>query len=279
MSDPTTCRPDDGRDAVSIHTRKITDSCRDKDCIEDLRVYLTRESQALLDSAGTAKARTAELIYAYIDVEPVAFNRNHYCIDITFFYRILADANIGTARPATLCGLATFSKRAVLCGEDSAAKIFTSDTRLGDADGFSRRSFNHPTAVVEVLDPMILAFKVRDLCDCPNGEPGVSQLPDGIRAMFDDELVLSGERRRLYVTLGQFSIVRLERDVQLVVPTLPGAFPTKECCDNPGCVEDPCEMFSRIAFPVKQFFPRGCDEGGGCETCGYRTTSDEAAAK
>ena len=27
------------REAVCIHTRKIYDSCRDKDCIEDLRFY------------------------------------------------------------------------------------------------------------------------------------------------------------------------------------------------------------------------------------------------
>ena len=31
------CRPEDLQEALSIHTRKITDSCRDKDCIEDLR--------------------------------------------------------------------------------------------------------------------------------------------------------------------------------------------------------------------------------------------------
>lgn len=29
------------REAVCIHTRKIFDSCRDKDCVEDLRVYPT----------------------------------------------------------------------------------------------------------------------------------------------------------------------------------------------------------------------------------------------
>ena len=57
------------REAVCIHTRKIYDSCRDKDCIEDLRVYLTRGSQALLDSAATARVRCAELLYTYIDVE------------------------------------------------------------------------------------------------------------------------------------------------------------------------------------------------------------------
>ncbi len=83
----------------------------------------------------------------------MAFNRNHYCIDITFYYRILADAIVGGTKPATLCGLAVLLQtRRPLAGEDSCAKIFTSDTVLGDLDGRTR-SFNHPTAVVEVLDP------------------------------------------------------------------------------------------------------------------------------
>ena len=124
------CNPQDLRQAMSIHTRKITDACRDKDCVEDLRVYLTVSSQQTLDSAANVRVRSAQLLHTYIDVEPVAFDRNHYCIDITFYYRILADAVIGTCRPAALSGLAVFSKRAVLCGEDSRAHIFTSDTRI-----------------------------------------------------------------------------------------------------------------------------------------------------
>ena len=144
------CAPDDIQDAFSIHTRKITDSCRDKDCIEDLRVYLTKCSQALLDSAACAKVRKAELLYTYIDVEPVAFDRRHYCIEVTFYYRILADAVIGAARPAALYGLAVFSKRAVLCGEEAKTHIFTSRTRLDGADYPSISQANLPTAVVEV---------------------------------------------------------------------------------------------------------------------------------
>ena len=91
--------------------------------------------------------------------------------------------------------------------------------------------------------------------------------------------MLGGDVHRLYVTLGQFSIIRLERDAQLVVPVLEYSIPSKECCDTPGCAEDPCEMFSRIPFPAGQFAPKGCDtcerhkepeaEGGcGC----YQTT-------
>lgn len=253
------CRPEDLRNALSIHTKKITDSCRDKDCIEDLRVYLTKGCQNLLDSSASAKVRCAELLYTYIDVEPVAFDRNHYCIDVTFYYRILADAVIGATRPATLYGLAVFSKRAVLCGEDSHAHIYRSNTRLYAPDGLTQVSANRPTAVVEVLDPMVLSSKVRDICDC-HGQDTTIQIPSDIRVMFDDELVLTGERRRMYVTLGQFSIIRLERDAQLLVPVLDYSIPTKECCDNPGCAEDPCEMFSRIPFPASQFAPHGCDK-------------------
>ena len=266
------CNPQDLQQAMSIHTRKITDSCRDKDCIEDLRVYLTKCSQTLLDSATSAKVRCAELLYTYIDVEPVAFDRNHYCIDVTFFYRILADATIGTARPAALYGLAVFTKRAVLCGEDSRTHIFRSDTRLCAPDGITRQFANRPTAVVEVLDPMVLSSKVREVCDSKPHEELALQIPQDVLSLFDDELVLSGERRRMFVTLGQFSIIRLERDAQLVVPVLDYAIPTKECCDTPGCAEDPCEMFSRIPFPTNQFSSTGCDSGCADTTCdGYTT--------
>ena len=252
------------QDTMSIHVRKITDSCRDKDCIEDLRVYLTRCSQGLLDTAANVRVRQAELIYTYIDVEPVAFDRNHYCVDVTFFYRILADATVGAGRPVALNGCATFTKRAVLCGEDSRAHIFRSDTRIDGPDGITHHYANRPTAVVEVLDPMVLNSKVRDVCDKHCDETAL-QIPDAIAALFDDGLVLNPERRRLYVSLGQFSIIRLERDAQLVVPVVDYAIPTRECCETPGCAEDPCEMFSRIPFPTKQFTSTGCDHEENCD--------------
>ena len=252
------CDPGDLKQAMAIHTQKITDSCRDKDCIEDLRIYLTTGSQSILDTCSNARVRSAELLYSAIDVEPVAFDHHHYCIDITFYYKILADAVVGSGRPACLYGLAMFSKRAVLCGEDSRAHVFRSDTILGGPDGMTRLCANLPTAVVEVLDPMILSSCVREVCECSCTEP-VCQVPQAIRGLFDEELVLSGEKRRLFVTLGQFSIVRLERPAQLIVPVLDYSVPVKECCDNPGGTEDPCEMFSRIPFPAEQFNPRGCD--------------------
>lgn len=267
-TDTLRCDPSDLRQAMSIHTGKITDACRDKDCIEDLRVYLTTGSQSLLDSCSSARVRSAELLYAAIDVEKVAFDNHHYCVDVTFYYRVLADAVVGVSRPAALYGLAVFSKRAVLCGEDSRAHIFSSDNRLNERDNAIGPRSSLPTAVVEVLDPMILSSCVRNVNECT--EEALCRIPAAIREQFDEELVLSGDRRRLFVTLGQFSIIRLERSVQLVVPVLQYAIPCKECCDNPGGSEDPCEIFSRIPFPTAQFSPTGCDEDtsdSGYQTC------------
>ncbi len=121
---------------------------------------------------------------------------------------------------------------------------------------------------------MVLSSKVRDVCDDPCREETALQIPAGIQGVFDEELMQNGDRRRLYVTLGQFSIIRLERDAQLVVPVLDYAIPTKQCCENPGCTEDPCEMFSRIPFPSSRFTPTGCDDsacdGGGHKFCGCK---------
>ena len=131
-------------------------------------------------------------------------------------------------------------------------------------------------SVVEVLDPMVLSSKVKDVCDCKCNEQTTVQVPDMIRHMFDEGLVLSGEQRRLFVTLGQFSIIRLERDAQLVVPVLDYSLPCKECCDTPGCAEDPCEMFSRIPFPTARFTPVGCDrkQDSATDDCGCYTTTN-----
>lgn len=249
------------QDTMSIHTRKITDSCRDKDCIEDLRVYLTTSSQTQLEATPNARVRCAELLFADIEVEPVAFDRNHYCIDVTFYYRVLADATVGIARPVSMSGLAVFSKRAVLCGEDSSAHIFTSQTRLLATDDTTIRTTNRPTAVIEVLDPMVLSSKVNDITEGTGTQTTPIQIPESILSQFDEALVTDNTTRQLFVTLGQFSIIRLEREAQLVVNVVDYSLPSKECCDSPGCAEDPCEMFSRIPFPARQFSPRNCDEG------------------
>ena len=242
------------REAVCIHTKKVTDACRDKDCIEDLRVYLTRESQSILDSCASARARCAELIHVDVQVEAVPYNTGFYTLDITFYYRVVADVTVGSNRPVTVYGLAVFSKRALLFGGDGNAKVFTNDMC-----SCKRHNCNMPGAVVEVVDPMVLASNVVDSCTCACncGCPDLSNLPQCVLSWFDDELVLSGESRRLLVTIGQFSIIRLERDTQLLIPSFDYCIPTKVCSEtgNVSGTESPCDIFGKIEFPVDAFFP------------------------
>jgi hypothetical protein len=47
----------DFRDGVCIHTDQVYDSCRERDCLEDLRVILTRCGQEKVDRAINVKIK------------------------------------------------------------------------------------------------------------------------------------------------------------------------------------------------------------------------------
>ncbi len=242
------------REAVCIHTRKIFDSCRDKDCVEDLRLYPTKSSQSVLDRAISLKAGQAELLYAYIDVEPVGFNRGFYTVDVRYFYRVTADAFVGASRPMQICGLAVFDKRAILFGSDGNAKVFSSRTVLDGLDQPELMRSNLPTAVVTAVDPIILNMKLAEAHESRSGECCDGDVPAAIASCFSDELRFGGDGKRVYVTLGQFSIIRLERDSQLLIPAYDYCMPSKDCTDNCD-EEDPCAIFRRVQFPMDEFFP------------------------
>ena len=249
------------REAVCVHTKKITDSCREKDCLDCLRVYPTRSSQEILDRAMSVKAGCAQLLCAYIDVEPVSFNRGFYAVDVRYYYRITADAFVGAGRPLEVTGLAVFDKRVILYGGEGGAKVFTSDTPCPGCGG-------GPQAVVEAVDPLILGLKLVDVCECRGGEYNCAEIPESISMLFGEPLMAGGDAHRLFVTLGQFSIIRLERDAQLLIPVYDYCMPEKECTCGSGapCVEDPCELFRKVQFPVNQFFPAGNGNGEcGCK--------------
>ena len=252
------------REAVCIHTKKIFDSCKDKDCIEDLRVYPTRGCQEVIDRAVSVKAGCAELLYAYIDVEPVTFNRGFYTVDVRYFYRITADAFVGAARPVEITGLAVFDKRVVLFGSEGGARVFSSRGDEGGPDPQGLPRSGAPIAVVEAVDPLILSMKLVDVCQCRPADCGCAEIPGAVAACFPEDLMTSGDVHRLYVTLGQFSIIRLERDTQLLIPVYDYCMPEKECACG-GCEDDPCEIFRQVKFPVDEFFPPNAI-GGGCDT-------------
>ena len=102
MSEPAqagkTCDLRGIREAVCVHTGKITDSCLAKDCIEDLRVYLTVDSQHTLDCAASAKARFVELLFVDVQVECVPYSSGYFTVDVTFYYRVIADATLSAGQ-------------------------------------------------------------------------------------------------------------------------------------------------------------------------------------
>ena len=144
----------------------------------------------------------------------------------------------------TVRGLAVFNKRVGLFGSEGSAKEFASDGSYAD-------SASQPIAVAECVDPIILNMKLVDAVQPLRTEP--RQIPDNIMQHFGEDLVLNDVGRLVTATLGQFSILRLERDSQLVLPVYDYCLPDKEC--EPGIQDDPCTMFSRINFPVDEFFP------------------------
>lgn len=123
----------------------------DKDCIEDLRFYPTQSSQCAIDRAISIKAGKAELLYVYIDVEPIGFNRGFYTVDVRYFYRVTADAFVGAARPVEISGLCVFDKRVILFGSEGSAKVFSSEAAFDSLDEQNIRKSDLPTAVVDSI--------------------------------------------------------------------------------------------------------------------------------
>lgn len=277
------------REAVCIHTKKIYDSCRDRDCIEDLRFYPTQGSQSVIDRALSIRSGKADLLNVQINVEPTGFNRGFYSVDIRCFYRITAEAFVGAARPVDISGLSVFDKRVILFGGEGSAKVFSSECHIDDFDERTMRTSNMPVAVVEVVDPIVLGMKLVDPCDCclpccppcppppcphpHSGEQESFDIPPCICSCFGSDLCFCNDRKRVFVTLGQFSIIRMERDSQLLIPVYDYCLPSKECIGSGSSPDgDPCEIFRQVKFPVDDFFPPNApsddDFGCGCG-CGH----------
>lgn len=64
---------------------------------------------------------------------------------------------------------------------------------------------------------------------------------------------MDSNQKMVLVTLGVFSIVQMERDVQVLVPAYDYELPEQCSEDNGG--EDPCDVFDKVRFPVNEFFP------------------------
>ena len=257
------------KEAVCIDAARIYDSCSDKDCLEDLRCYFTDCSQSIIDSALSIRNKKAEVITVYLDVEPVPFNRGYYTIDLTFFFDIKLDVFTSpVTQPTTVDGLCIFNKKVVLYGSEGNVQIFSSDYSFDENDTQNPVSGNLPKAICQVAEPVALAVR---MTDCPSDFDSChcKQIPKCIQNRFDGDFTTDQPNRLVFVTIGLFTIVQIERNVQMLVPVYDFCIPEKECVSN---ADDPCDLFKKIKFPTNQFFPPRqselinavSDDGDGC---------------
>ncbi len=252
--------PCSSRETVCIETNRVLDSCRDRDCFEDVRVYLSDYGCDLLERTGAIRAKCAQIVSTCITIDPIPFNRGFYSVNIRFYVKLTFEVCInGNNRTQEIDGLAVVEKRVILYGGESNVNIFKSSA----VGGFccepnpNKGEKNVPTAIVEVVDPIVLGVKIMEksechcsccCCCCEDDLPGYVVASLDAPLVFDDN---DRSNRILTVSLGIFSVVRIVRPAQYLIQASECCIPEKEC--HPVEENDPCKIFGSIPFPVGEF--------------------------
>lgn len=241
---------------VVIDTYQVFDSCRDRDCFEDIRVYLDEIGQSIIEHTSQVRTKSAQICSSQISVEPVQLSRGFFRITVRFFVKLELEACICPGKPQSFCGIAAVEKSVVLYGGEGSVHVFRSGS-VGDSfcsvPSCGEMGNNLPIAVVETVDPVVLGTRIVEelsecccKCCCSCGD-----IPTAASAYVGD-LVENGSRY-LAVSLGFFSVIRIERPEQYLVNAVEFSVPDKECaCSDTG---SPCDAFRRMAFPVDEFAP------------------------
>lgn len=283
------------REAVCIQVEKIYDSCKEKDCVEDARVYFRNPERInwLVCHAINVKARRAEVIKVYSDVEEVPFKRGFYTVDIKFFIKVTLDFFVprcnGGIRVITVPGIVLFDKKVILFGSEGNVKIFKShfvDQGIDQQGTHALQQDNLPISKVEVAEPITLNAKIIEVlennCDdgCERTIPG--SVADMLEDVDFDDSDLAGSSdddrhlvivRRVVATIGLFSIIKLARYVQLLIPAFDFCVPNKKCVASTD--DDACGLFDTIEFPIDEFFPPQKADFPGAEEIERSMSGDE----
>ncbi len=257
-------------ETVCIEANRILDSCRDRDCFEDVKVILTDFGNDIIQHTTNVRAKSACITWTYIGIDPVKFNRGFYSVVIKFYIKITFEACLCGGRSQEFEGVAVLEKRVILYGSESNVSVFKSGPDAGDYCSLPElccSSKNVPTAIVEVVDPIILNSKVREpeesccccCCSCDD-------IPESICAQVNGRLA-DTEGRYLTVSLGIFSVVRIVRPAQYLIHATEYCVPDKECISPED--DNPCAIFRSMAFPTTEFCPPAYipptgDRGGKC---------------
>ena len=260
------------REAVCVDVEKVYDSCKEKDCIKDTRVFFKHPEwvQKLVNKAINVKAKDAEVLDVFADTEPVPFKKGFYTVDVKFFIKVTLDFFLPkkdfSAKSKTIHGLVLFDKKIILFGSEGNIKTFKSinnDDEIHDIINSTLDSDNEPIAKIEVAKPIALNARIIEECDecCCWCECApvcvVDKLGDESDSDSDKDLYFDDDdknvNKRVVVSLGLFSIIKLLRDVQLLIPAFDFCVPHKKCIASTD--DDPCKIFETLDFPIDEFFP------------------------
>lgn len=246
------------RENVCIETGRILDSCRDRDCFENVRVLLTRFGNDIIEHTGNVRTKCAEIAWASIGLSSIQFNRGFYSVNIRLFIKLVFEACVPGGRAQEFDGIAVVDKNVILFGGENSSKIF----RSKDCGSFCASpepvdcAYNAPEAVFEVVDPVILSTRVIEEKECSACCCCCSccDVPECVSCQISDSLCDDVERY-LAVSIGLFSVVRLIRPGQFIVSASEFTIPDKECVEPK--VSDPCSVFRKMPFPVGDFGIQG----------------------
>lgn len=257
MSDNKFCSSSYQKENICIDTYRVLDSCRDKDCFENVKVFLTDFGEEIIDHTSIIRAKCAKIVSAYIDINDVPFNRGFYQLNIKMYVKIIFEACISQGNVQEFEGVAVVEKKVILYGSEGNVSVFKSDQ---SSSGFCSHTpcegsctSNLPIAVLETVDPIVLNVKVVEprvvpccCCCC------LEDIPDFVYNRINGKLC-DREDKALIVSLGFFSVVKIERPTQIVVSGTEYNIPDKECITAQE--DDPCTLFKSMAFPVNEFSP------------------------
>ena len=143
-----------GRDLVCIETNRILDSCRDRDCFEDVKVLLTDFGNDILEHTTSVRAKNACIAWTNITIDPVKFNRGFYSVSIKFYIKITFEACLCGGRSQEFEGIAVLEKKVILYGSESNVSVFKSNPDVSDycsPPTLCCVGKNVPTAIVETV--------------------------------------------------------------------------------------------------------------------------------
>ncbi len=263
ITNNTPCPEGAFKEAVCIDTGRVYDSCCDRDCLEDLRCYFTEEGQCIIEKALNIRARNAEVLNVYVDVEPVSFNRGYYSCSLNFYFLVEFDVFTShTGKPLCVKGICFYEKKVILYGSEGNVRVFSNAVSLDNAsDPQSCSNSNNPRCIVGTVDPIALTARIGELRSCCENH---CCIPRCCCEAIGGTVNMACEPGTpvVYVTLGLFSIVQLIRNVQMLIPVYDFCIPEKQCENT---TDRPCDIFSRIEFPTDDFFPPRADNGNcGC---------------